>query len=403
LIDYFWIAAGALLLGAIVWVIALPRYWQRHYPAETNEDWLRLRQRELAGESEQLQQEAALRLIEDGVVDELPLPGAPKAPSKAAQWIGILMLTLSVVLLYQRLGGWEDVTIARALSDVERAQPAEIIALIARIESRAEARPGNADYALLLGEYYLSGNDPAAASDYFDRLIAMGATAPEILGKAAQAEFLANDRQLSAQARARAEQALAINTAEPAALATLGMAAFEAADFRAAIQYWERLQALEVPGSRGHSMLAQIIERARVALGEAPSGEAPSVGAGGSPDGLSDAASGSLGVEVVVRAPERASVPNGSVVFVLARPAGAEQGMPIAVSRTQPDSWPLAIRLDDRQSMAGQLISESKAVSIEVQVSIDGQPGRENALYWGRVDAVEVGVAEPVVITLGDQ
>ena len=77
--------------------------------------------------------------------------------------------------------------------------------------------------------------------------------------------------------------------------------------------------------------------------------------------------------------------------------------MPIAVSRTQPDSWPLAIRLDDRQSMAGQLISESKAVSIEVQVSIDGQPGRENALYWGRVDAVEVGVAEPVVITLGDQ
>ena len=185
----------------------------------------------LAGESEQLRQEAALRLIEDGVVDELPLPGAPKAPSKAAQWIGILMLTLSVVLLYQRLGGWEDVTIARALSDVERAQPAEIIALIARIESRAEARPGNADYALLLGEYYLSGNDPAAASDYFDRLIAMGATAPEILGKAAQAEFLANDRQLSAQARARAEQALAINTAEPAALATLGMAAFEAAGF----------------------------------------------------------------------------------------------------------------------------------------------------------------------------
>ena len=145
-------------------------------------------------------------------------------------------------------------------------------------------------------------------------------------------------------------------------------------------------------------MLAQIIERARVALGEAPS-----VGASVSPDALSDAASGSLGVEVVVRAPERASVPNGSVVFVLARPAGAEQGMPIAVSRTQPDSWPLAIRLDDRQSMAGQLISESKAVSIEVQVSIDGQPGRENALYWGRVDAVEVGVAEPVVITLGDQ
>ncbi|MBT6351873.1 MAG: cytochrome C biogenesis protein [Halieaceae bacterium] len=399
MIDYFWIAAGALLLGAIVWVTMLPRYWQRDYPAETNEDWLRLRQRELAEESAQLQQDAALRLIEDGIVDELPSSMDSVIPSKAAQWAGIVILTLSVVLLYQRLGGWEDVNIARALSDVERAQPADIIALISRIETRAEARPANADYALLLGEYYLSGNDPAAAFEYFDRLVVMGATAPEILGKAAQAEFLANDRQLSATARARAEQALAVNTAEPAALATLGMAAFEEADFRAAVKYWERLQALEPPGSPGYTMLAQIIERARVALGEAPS-----LLADDSPEAPSAAPAGSLGVDVMVRPSEGAPVPPaGSVVFVLARAAGAEQGMPIAVSRVQAERWPLAVRLDDRQSMAGQLISEVEAVSIEVQVSIDGQPGRDNALYWGRVDAVTVGVAEPVVITLGDQ
>ena len=399
MIDYFWIAAGALLLGAIVWVTMLPRYWQRDYPAETNEDWLRLRQRELAGESAQLQQDAALRLIEDGIVDELPSSMDSVIPSKAAQLAGIVILTLSVVLLYQRLGGWEDVNIARALSDVERAQPADIIALISRIETRAEARPANADYALLLGEYYLSGNDPAAAFEYFDRLVVMGATAPEILGKAAQAEFLANDRQLSATARVRAEQALAVNTAEPAALATLGMAAFEEADFRTAVKYWERLQALEPPGSPGYTMLAQIIERARVALGEAPS-----LLADDSPEAPSAAPAGSLGVDVMVRPSEGAPVPPaGSVVFVLARAAGAEQGMPIAVSRVQAERWPLAVRLDDRQSMAGQLISEVEAVSIEVQVSIDGQPGRDNALYWGRVDAVTVGVAEPVVITLGDQ
>ena len=400
MIDGFWIAAAALLIGAIVWVIVLPRYWQRHYPTETNEDWLRLRQRELAGESEQLQQEAALRLIEDGIVDDEARSVGPRISSKAAQWTGVVLLMVSVVWLYQRLGGWEDVTIARALSDVERAQPDDIIALIARIETRAEARPANADYALLLGEYYLSGNDPAAAFGYFDRLIVMGASAPEILGKAAQAEFLANDRQLSATARARAEQALAVNTAEPAALATLGMAAFEEADFRAAIQYWQRLQALEPPGSPGYTMLTQIIDRARIELGEAPvvlADESPN-------DAAPALSSESPGVEVLVKLPEGAPVlPNGSVVFVLARAAGAEQGMPIAVSRTQPESWPLAVKLDDRQSMAGQLISESKAVSIEVQVSIDGQPGREQALYWGRVDPVTVGGAEPIVIALTGQ
>ena len=400
MIDGFWIAAAALLIGAIVWVIVLPRYWQRHYPTETNEDWLRLRQRELAGESDQLQQEAALRLIEDGIVDDEARSVGPRISSKAAQWTGVVVLMVSVVWLYQRLGGWEDVTIARALSDVERAQPDDIIALIARIETRADARPANADYALLLGEYYLSGNDPAAAFGYFDRLVVMGASAPEILGKAAQAEFLANDRQLSATARARAEQALAVNTAEPAALATLGMAAFEEADFRAAIQYWQRLQALEPPGSPGYTMLTQIIDRARIELGEAPvvlADESPN-------DAAPALSSESPGVEVLVKLPEGAPVlPNGSVVFVLARAAGAEQGMPIAVSRTQPERWPLAVRLDDRQSMAGQLISESKAVSIEVQVSIDGQPGREQALYWGRVDPVTVGGAEPVVIALTGQ
>jgi len=400
LIDGFWVAAAALLIGAIVWVIVLPRYWQRHYPTETNEDWLRLRQRELAGESEQLQQEAALRLIEDGIVDDEARSVGPRVSSKAAQWIGVALLTVSVVLLYQRLGGWEDVTIARALSDVERAQPEDIIALISRIETRAEARPANADYALLLGEYYLSGNDPAAAFGYFDRLVVMGASAPEILGKAAQAEFLANDRQLSATARARAEQALAVNTAEPAALATLGMAAFEEADFRAAILYWQRLQALEPPGSPGYTMLTQIIDRARIELGEAPVLLADE----SSNDAAPALSSESPGVEVLVKLPEGAPVlPNGSVVFVLARAAGAEQGMPIAVSRTQPERWPLAVRLDDRQSMAGQLISESKSVSIEVQVSIDGQPGRDQALYWGRVDPVTVGGAEPIVIALTGQ
>jgi cytochrome c-type biogenesis protein CcmH/NrfG len=82
-----------------------------------------------------------------------------------------------------------------------------VLALIDRITVRAEARPDNADYALLLGEYYLSGNEPAEALRYYDRLIDLGATAPEILGKAAQSEFLSSGRVLNSSGTARAEQA----------------------------------------------------------------------------------------------------------------------------------------------------------------------------------------------------
>ena len=100
-------------------------------------------------------------------------------------------------------------------------------------------------------------------------MIAAGATAPEILGKAAQAEFLSADRVLSQQARSRAEQALALDPAESAALATLGMAAFEEADYREAITYWQRLRVLEAPGSPGHAMLGQVIARAEQELAKA--------------------------------------------------------------------------------------------------------------------------------------
>jgi len=234
-----------------------------------------------------------------------------------------------------------------------------------------------------LGEYYLSGNEPAEALRYYERLIEADATAPEILGKAAQSEFLSSGRVLSRRARARAEQALAVDPMQAAALATLGMAAFEETDYRQAIVYWQRLRNLELPGSPGHDMLGQIIERARQELGE-PLPEPVAT----------------VGVEVEISLGRDQPLPADAVLFVLARPEGAEAGMPIAVVRQTPSSWPLTVRLDDSASMAGQQLSSLSAVSIEVQVSANGQPGRDNALAWGARPSVPVGFGEPVTISL---
>ena len=59
--------------------------------------------------------------------------------------------------------------------------------------------------------------------------------------------------------------------------------------------------------------------------------------------------------------------------------------MPIAVVRVESPSWPLQVALTDATSMAGQLLSDFGTVSIEAQVSKNGQPGRQNALFWGEV------------------
>ena len=375
--------AALLWMGAAVLVIFLPRVWQRGGTPETNEDWLRLRQSELEAESDALREEAALRLIEDGTESESHRAFVAPRYSGRGQALAVIGLAATVGVLYWQLGGWEDVQIAEQLSRLEQSEPEEVLALIDRMTERAEARPQNADYALLLGEYYLSGNEPAQALRYYDRLIDAGATAPEILGKAAQSEFLSSGRVLSAQARSRAEQALAVDPMQAAALATLGMAGFEEGDYRQAIVYWQRLRDLEPPGSPGYEMLGQVIERARMELGETVADTPGSSG---------------VGVDVIVSGGEGLSA--GATMFVLARPEGAESGMPIAVVRQTVGAWPVSIRLDDSTSMAGQRISDFQRVSIEVQVSGNGQRGRENAVAWNSATSVSVGEAEPLNIRL---
>lgn len=382
------------MASAVAWVVVLPRYWVRRGEAETNADWLRLRQRELEDESPSLQEEAALRLIDDGADETGVMAYEGRAYNLKVQVLGGLLLVALVVGLYQQLGGWEDVEIADALANLETAQPDDVMALIDRIEVRSEARPDNADYSLLLAEYFLSGNQPNQATRYFDRLVEAGATSPEILGKAAQAEFLSSGRILSGQARARAEQALAMDPMQSTALATLGMAAFEEADYAQAIEFWQRLRTLEAPGSPGYEMLGQVIERARQEL--AQSGQAPPVSSPESSDDVAEASDPGPGVAIEILQPAGEDIPEGAVIFVLARPEGAESGMPIAVVRRQVSAWPLSVRLDDSTSMAGQLLSGFSSVSIEVQISINGQPGRTNALLWAHEQTVRVGQSEPL-------
>ena len=382
------------MASAVAWVVVLPRYWVRRGETETNADWLRLRQRELEDESPSLQEEAALRLIDDGADETGVMAYEGRAYNLKVQVLGGLLLVALVVGLYQQLGGWEDVEIADALANLETAQPDDVMALIDRIEVRSEARPDNADYSLLLAEYFLSGNQPNQAARYFDRLVEAGATSPEILGKAAQAEFLSSGRILSGQARARAEQALAMDPMQSTALATLGMAAFEESDYAQAIEFWQRLRTLEAPGSPGYEMLGQVIERARQEL--AQSGQAPPVSSPESSDDVAEASDPGPGVVIEILQPEGEDIPEGAVIFVLARPEGAESGMPIAVVRRQVSAWPLSVRLDDSTSMAGQLLSGFSSVSIEVQISINGQPGRTNALLWAHEQTVRVGQSEPL-------
>ena len=393
----FYVAAAVLTLVALG-LLLIPRWHSRRWQGESNLDWLTLRQSELESsgleEQQTLSRDAELRIL-----DETPEPPSEVAFESTGKFAGgtggalLLVSTVVIVpvLLYFFLGAVEDVRITAALDNMQDASPAEVQSLVADIEVRSNAKPGNVEYLSLLGEYYTAQNEHVQALEIYEQLLQQFPESAELLARAAQAEYLKGERLLTDQARRRAEAALAINPEQRSALGTLGMAAFETGNYNQALQYWERLLEFEAPGSPGFQMLTTIIAEAKTRGGRS-NGAAVSTAP---PKSAAEATPG-VGVTVNVAMPE-GRTPLGTV-FIVARPSGATQRMPTAAVRRSANELPFSVRLDDASSMAGQKISALNRVDVEVQVSATGQPGRANASWL--VTAVNVEPTTDAVIHL---
>ena len=185
------------------------------------------------------------------------------------------LIVLATIVLYDRLGAYEDVQITRSIASLDEATPTDVTALITRIEARSAERPGNLDYQSLLGEYYVATGNAAGALERFEAILAEAPNAPDVLGRAAQAEFVAEGQVLTERARKRAEQALAGDPRQKSALATLAMGSFGAERYQEAIGYMRVLRDLEIPGSEGHQLMISAIAEAESRLSSTDMSEGP--------------------------------------------------------------------------------------------------------------------------------
>ena len=384
---------GLSWLLAAAFLVVVPRFWRRPHEGESLDDWLAIRQVEI--NDPDLLADAELRVWDDQDASLAPVDAArPASSSRLLQIASLLGVFAASFVLYQTLGAEEDVLITRQLATLEQATPADVERLIERIQIRSEARPANLDYQSLLGEYRLAAGEAAKALEHFEAILLEAPKAPDVLGRAAQAEFISNGQQLTPRAKARAEQALASDPREKAALATLGMGAFGEGRYIEAIGYWRVLRDLEPPGSSERQLMAQVIAEAERRLAVAPSAREGDTGS--VIEGSSD-----ITVQVIVELPttEQETLDSGATVFVIARPAGSSARMPTAVIREPVTALPIKVSLSDESSMAGQKLSALERVDIEVQISESGQPGLNNARFVGRAAGVEVGSVTPVSIT----
>ncbi|WOJ93988.1 c-type cytochrome biogenesis protein CcmI [Congregibacter variabilis] len=354
--------------------------------SDPNLGWYTQRQAELEGQDAQLLDDARLRLLEDSNNE----PAGPIASPVAGRGLGLVLLVLVLLVsagLYLQTGSIEDVLIYEELAQLTpEDSEATRTALLDRIAARSRVKEDNLQYLGLLGQLYMAGEDYASASRSFGRLAEKAPEDPQALAMAAQARFLAADRQLDEQAQLLAERALAVDPTQRTALGLLGMASFENGAYSAAVNYWGRLQEQEAPGSPGYDMLEQVIAVAMERGGlSSELAAAPQVD-----DDV-------RGISVSLALPEGHQVDPEAVVFVFARRAEAQGGMPIAVRRLQAAQLPLTLRLSDGDSMAGQLLSEAGAVLVSAQLSANGQPGAANASLSGVGGPVSAGGSEVAV------
>lgn len=381
---------------AAVFVVLLPRLWRRDVRGESVIDWLNLRQAELGADAQDLLDEAQLRVVEE-LEPAADLPVGELGSTSGKRAIVLLSVgVLATVLLYGHLGAQPDVDISRRLENIADASPAEVQALVDAIALRVESRPENVDYLSLLGEYYTGSEQSAKALEVYEQLLALMPENPDVLARAAQSEFLANNRQLSARAERRAQAALAAAPNQRAALGTLGMAAFEAENYSDAVRYWERLARLERPGSSDRVMIDRVLATARERAGLPALASTEVV----TPSEQPTAAVSELGVNVSITGVAALDISPSATVFVLARAAGSTQRMPVAVQRLIVADLPATIRLDDGNSMAGQKVSVLPALDIEVQVSPSGQPGLRNATWVANASGVVPSASQTITLSL---
>jgi len=277
-------------------------------------------------------------------------------------------------------------------------QPA--LALINRLQSRLESKPGNQQNWYLLARTAMELQDYLLAIRAYQRLLQLAPNSGGIMAEQAQAMFLGNGNQMSPDVAAMVAKSLTLEPNNTTALGLAGIAAFEQKDYAMAIQSWR--QALKFNVAQGESeqssgaqALMGGIARAQELLGE-PVADIEELS-----QGAELAAAPSISVSVEISKDIAAS--SDQVVFVYAR---AWQGskMPLAIRKLSVGDLPLTVTLDESMAMApGMTIGSTPELEVIARLSQDGGAIAQPGDWIGRSGMLEIkGAPASVAIVISE-
>ncbi|AWB56916.1 c-type cytochrome biogenesis protein CcmI [Colwellia sp. Arc7-D] len=321
-------------------------------------------------------------------------------------WLWPLVIALSVVSFsffsYMKLGSYQllNTPVAIESSDHSQLTPEQMLAFrLQQLEQVVADEPENAEAWFSLGQAYISVGKFDNAIAAFDKVMEQVGEHAEILGPKAQAMYYKNDQQIDAGVQRVIDQALALDSLDPATNILLGMDSFSHQDFAKAVQYWEVVLNSERPGISTDA-LADAVEEAKNQL-RLRNESAPLV----NDNKTSDMSLPHLTVEVSLASSLQEQLISGDdkTVFIYAIAADGPR-MPLAAVKIKTSDLPVTIVLDDSQAMTPQMrLSSVNKVHIYAVVSMQGSVGIKSGDFKAEMLNVDTMTKTPITMEISIQ
>jgi cytochrome c-type biogenesis protein CcmH len=249
--------------------------------------------------------------------------------------------------------------------------------MVAEFATKMENEPDNLKgWAMLARSYRILSRNAdaekayARAGSYVDSDPQLLADYADVVAANANGNFAGKPQQLI-------NKALALDPNNLLALWLSGTAAFNAQNYKLAVQSWEKLAKQLPPESDEFREITASIAEARSKGGLSPASPPVLIGPG---------VSGQINI-----APDLKSKINpGDVLMVIARKPG--ERMPVAVLKTAVTAFPMNFVLNDALAMSpNALISKLSEVSVEVRISKTGMAMPESGDLISVPQTIKVG------------
>jgi cytochrome c-type biogenesis protein CcmH len=287
----FWLIAGSMLAFAVLCVAwPLAHRADERGARDSRSLLVTLYQGELAradaefhgGALSKELHEATRREIEARLLDDVESAESTRVPQTSvirgvATRAGTAALLVALIpaaafAMYLNLGEPAALTLDRAYSEQHGMASGPLELMVSRLAMRLREQPGDADGWAMLARSYSALDRAQDAAAAYAKAVALTPGDAQLRADYADAIASKRDGGLGGEASTQIQAALAIDPTNPKALALAGSAAQDRRDYVAAIDYWQRVEAVLVPDSPAAAQARRNIEEMQALIVHPPRG-----------------------------------------------------------------------------------------------------------------------------------